>query len=912
MNRTDLEIILAAKKPIRLILMVFVLIKVVFIVAAFGPDIWVPRAIFGILLIVAVFYLTSLRLSRAKMAVLVPFVLLTIELTHAWLLEGDRLIYMFAIGVALTSLPYRSLRGLVCSLIANATVTGIFVFVLGMNTTSNYFESSLRDELFYFSGMLVVYIVILLFNQYSLNVMNKYQDAGFLFESMLENSSGMKIITNDKAKIEHASQSVAQFFNLGKREFAKNLPPNDVFPTEELKVYFNELFRSKDYFYEKFETNIKGQRYWFSIRSVPLGDNNNARFFELEDITEIIKLQEDAIRANQAKSKFLATMSHEIRTPMNAIIGTSQIQLQKAGIPDEYADAFDKIYDSGNNLLGIINDILDLSKIETGKMELNPVEYDVPSVINDTIQLNVVRIGDKPIKFLLEVDENLPHRLVGDELRLKQILTNLLSNAIKYTKEGFVKLTVSHEIADQVRNDIGERHCGLDPGERHCGLDPGGRHCGLDPQSHDIMLKFTIEDTGQGMKPEDVKVLFSEYTRFNVETNRATEGTGIGLNIAKNLASLMDGTITAESEYGVGSVFTLSVRQKAVECDIIGPELALRLGNFTFSEGTWNKREQIVREFMPYGKVLVVDDVETNLYVAEGLMSPYGLKVETADSGFATIDKIENGYTYDIIFMDHMMPEMDGIETTRKLRTAGYKGVIIALTANALVGNDEMFKQNGFDGFIAKPIDLRELNAILNKFVRDRYPEHAKKYGEAVVLNHQPERNKNLIKVFCRDAKKAVGTLRETIETNNVRLFTITVHAMKAALLNIGENEKSKLAAALEDAGNNNDTEFILKNAETFITGLEVLVDNLKPDEAVNEAGEINEDIAYLIEQLKVIEAACADYDDAKIYAVLELLKEKAWKPGTVTMLDEIHNTLFFSSDFEGVAELVLSFREKP
>ena len=204
MHSTDKEIISAAKKPIRLIIMVFVIIKVSFIIVAFGPEIWVPRAAFGLLLLIAVFFLTSLRLSRTKMAILVPFILLTIELTHAWLFEGDRLIYMFAIGIALTSLPYRSLKGLIFSLILNALITGIFVFALGMNTNSNYFESTIRDELFYFCGMLVVYIVILLFNQYSLNVMNKNQDVGILFEKVLENSSGMKVITNDKAKIEHA------------------------------------------------------------------------------------------------------------------------------------------------------------------------------------------------------------------------------------------------------------------------------------------------------------------------------------------------------------------------------------------------------------------------------------------------------------------------------------------------------------------------------------------------------------------------------------------------------------------------------------------------------------------------------------------------------------------------------------
>ncbi|MCL2293291.1 MAG: ATP-binding protein, partial [Spirochaetes bacterium] len=494
-------------------------------------------------LIIAAYILTSLRIKRQLMAVLVPFVLVTIELTHTLISAyGDRLIYLFVIGALLTSLPYRSPAGLIGAMVLNLTVTGVFAFILGMNFNSYLFHITLQDEVFNFSGVIALYLAIFLFNHFSLRYLNKHHDVGILFENILENSSSLKVITNDKAKIEHASQSLAEFFNIGKREYAINLPLADLFPTDELKVYFNELFRRKGYISEKFETNIKGEHYWFSLRSVPVDESSIARFFELEDITLLVKSQEEAIRSNHAKSQFLATMSHEIRTPMNAIIGISQIQLQKAGIPGEYADAFDRIYDSGRSLLGIINDILDLSKIETGKMELNPVEYDVPSVVYDVVQLNILRIGGKPVEFLLDIDENLPSKMIGDELRLKQILTNLLSNAIKYTEKGHVKLIISHSMSGE-----------------------------------DVTLRFDIEDTGQGMKPEDVKRLFTEYTRFNIDTNRAVEGTGIGLNIANSLAALMDGNITVVSGYGKGSIFTLTVKQKAVTCETIGADLAGRL-----------------------------------------------------------------------------------------------------------------------------------------------------------------------------------------------------------------------------------------------------------------------------------------------------------------------------------------------
>ena len=394
----------------------------------------------------------------------------------------------------------------------------------------------------------------------------------------------------------------------------------------------------------------------------------------------------EAEQANKSKSSFLATMSHEIRTPMNAIIGLTQMQLQRDDLPDDYTEVMEKIYSSGKSLLGIINDILDMSRIETGKLELNPVSYDVPSFINDTVQLNIVRIGIKKIEFLLEVDESLPSRLIGDELRIKQILNNLLSNAIKYTEKGTVKLTVKHKSEDGY-----------------------------------IVMRFTVEDTGQGISPEDKNKLFSEYMRFNFEANRSTEGTGLGLTITKRLVEMMDGSIEVESELGKGSVFSVAIRQEAVECANIGVDVAKRLNNFTFMEEPKSHDIRIERELMPYGRVLVVDDVDINLYVAEGVLQPYGMKIELADSGFEAIDKVAGGEVYDVIFMDHMMPKMDGIVATQKIRELGYKGAIIALTANALVGNEEMFVKNGFDGFIAKPIDIRSMDNVLNKFVRDRH-----------------------------------------------------------------------------------------------------------------------------------------------------------------------------------------------
>jgi signal transduction histidine kinase/CheY-like chemotaxis protein len=607
----------------------------------------------------------------------------------------------------------------------------------------------------------------------------------------------------------------------------------------------------------------------------------------------IISEKSKADIKNRQKSNFLARMSHDIRTPMNAILGITEIQLQDETLPKSVSEALIRIHNSSDMLLGIINDILDMSKIEAGKLELMPVKYDVPSLIYDTVQLNALRFESKPIDFKLSVDENVPLTLIGDELRIKQILNNLLSNAFKYTEKGEVSFSVT---ADYVSHG-------------------GSTH---------IPIIFRVSDTGQGMTAEQIRNLGDEYSRFNLEANRMTEGTGLGMNITLKLIHMMNGGFSVESKQGKGTEITVRLPQRNASLGIsgsIGKKLAETLQTSRIQSVSHMNKVQITRTFMPYGKVLVVDDSESNLYVARGLMAPYGLSIDTATSGFEAIDKIRGGAVYDIIFMDHMMPKMDGIETVNNIRGMGYRNPIIALTANALVGQAEMFMERGFDGFISKPIDIRQLNASLNKMIRDRYPaevvEAARRQMVKVNLSKPADASDpKLAAMFVLDAEKALNALNTILiggfrGNDDVRQYVVFVHSMKSAFANIGETRHSAAAFKLEQAGKAEDIAALKAGTPAFLETLREAIDKYrqKEDAGPAEQEESDEARAYLSEKLLAIETACGNYDTTAVNRTLAELVQKKWPRPVRKLLDTLSEYLL-NSDFEEAAKLAKDYEK--
>jgi signal transduction histidine kinase/ActR/RegA family two-component response regulator len=409
---------------------------------------------------------------------------------------------------------------------------------------------------------------------------------------------------------------------------------------------------------------------------------------------EAMKAYAEAETASEAKSRFIANMSHEMRTPMNVIVGLTDLILEEDRLQAEDREALKKISSAGTTLMSLINDVFDISKIEAGKQDIKPMQYDMASLLNDIITLNMVRIGEKPIEFKLDISTDISKTLFGDDLRIKQILNNLLSNAFKYTESGTVTLSVMSDIKNEDA----------------------------------VIVTFTVSDTGIGIREEDIKKLFSDYNQVDTKASRKIDGSGLGLSIIKRLVDLMGGEITVESEYGKGTTFTVCIPQGFVSEETLAAETVESLRRFHYHDKKKQAQGKMKRADLSYAKVLVVDDFPTNLDVAAGMLRKYKMQVDCVLSGQEAVDAIARGEpAYNAIFMDHMMPGMDGVEATKTIRALGTEYAqelpIIALTANAVAGSEQMFLENGFNAFLAKPFNIMNLDAVVQKWVRDRTRE---------------------------------------------------------------------------------------------------------------------------------------------------------------------------------------------
>lgn len=390
---------------------------------------------------------------------------------------------------------------------------------------------------------------------------------------------------------------------------------------------------------------------------------------DVKMVKELEVAKNEAEKANHAKSEFLSSMSHELRTPLNAIVCFSELLESKEGLDSESKDFAKDIVSASHNLLDLVNGVLDISKIEAGKMELINKEYNSFELFNSLSTMVIPRIGDKPIDFKTVIASDIPPVLKGDTGKLKQIILNLLTNAVKYTDKGFIKYQIE---------------------------------CINDFKNNQTKLIITVSDSGRGIKKEDIDRLFKKFERLEEDRNTSIEGTGLGLAITESLAELMGGKVTVISDYGKGSTFKF----------VVVEEIVNKESNLVVNEQTTLNYETFEGK-----KVLVVDDSKLNLKVAENVLKNFKVSTETVTSGLECLSCVKSK-KYDIIFMDIMMPNMSGVEVLKKLREEKVNIPVIALTADAIEGQEEKYISEGFDGYLSKPIDKTKLKVILNKYLK--------------------------------------------------------------------------------------------------------------------------------------------------------------------------------------------------
>jgi PAS domain S-box-containing protein len=755
----------------------------------------------------------------------------------------------------------------------------------------------------------------------------------------------------------------------------------------------------------RFVRAAHGKEYYFEMNIIPIKDNLSSVvtgvIFTMHDESGLHEAVLSAERSNKAKTNFLAKISHEIRTPMNAIAGMAELILREhtSGLVREHALS---IRQASGNLMAIINDILDFSKIESGKLEVVETEYEFASLINDVISIIRMRVIDKQIFFTANIDCDIPGCLIGDEIRIRQILLNLLSNAFKYCDRGFISIHVCcEELADGVAT-----------------------------------LVFDISDSGAGIKPEDRERLFGDFVQLDKISHKEVEGTGLGLVITKSLCEAMGGSIDVYSIYGEGSTFTVHVPQKygeyrrfaqvndpdgknvliyetrlpysssiicsvdnlGVGCTLVSNQSGfleeLNKNKYTHvfvSSFLFESTEKIVRNlgiditivllaeygeasvntervktlempvhsisianllngasdviyadnpqgtvrFMaPSARILLVDDLITNLRVAEGLMLPYRMQIDVCQSGAESIELVK-GKAYDMVFMDHMMPEMDGIEAAQRIRELGgdYERLpIVALTANAVSGVREMFLQNGFNDFLAKPVEMAKLNAILEAWLPKEklepyVPEEKSGYvptfeiqgidmRAGVQMTGGDERNYlRALSAFYKDGVDKLAQLAGSFERGDTKAYAACAHAVKGAGASVGATKLSSFAKALELAAKNENLNYIRKNHETFTDEFRTLLGNIKyvvtPEgKPASVAGAVTpSDLERVKDLLIKLRCALTEFDIEAADNTLANLFEERLDAETGDTLERVSNKILIC-EYDQALEIVETILE--
>ena len=591
----------------------------------------------------------------------------------------------------------------------------------------------------------------------------------------------------------------------------------------------------------------------------------------------------EAEAAAQAKEDFLANMSHEIRTPMNAITGMVELALSNDLLPEQEKEYLYNIRAAGDELVSIIENILDVTKMRSDALEITEEEYEITSLVHDVVNAIQVMLAEKQVVLLVDTNPNIPSRLRGDDVRIKQVMMNLLSNAAKYTEKGTIHLEVDF-------------------------APVGGK-------DKEIELKVCVTDTGIGIAQEQLKDLFTKFRQGDGSRNRAMGGSGLGLVLSKRLIDLMRGTILAKSVLGKGSEFSFTVIQEVIDarpCIETDPQMVLQQSIQQEERGaagvhSRKKEDKHTTFTAPDAKILLVDDNKVNLKVAEGLLRPYKMYIETADSGPMAIEMVRNR-EYDLVFMDHMMPQMDGAEATKIIRGLGEERFrtmpIIALSANAVRGAREMFMEAGMNDFVSKPIEMRIMDRVLRKWLpddkvisnrnseEDGYKEENTKtptgslswkmegIDVSVGMQYSGD-DENLYREVLSDYMDTIeeksNIIEKAVEAGDLETYTIEVHSLKSISKSIGAMELSELAKDLELNGKNGEWDPIIARTPTLLNMYRNLYDVILPyhtktEQEPGEKGAIDDEaLKGILEQLL---ESVNTYDSIRAEEILEELSK--------------------------------------